>query len=118
MAELMNDKLLLSLAQKIEDNIRKNFETVHLSGNLMNTINITMSETGFAVEIPAEMYDIEKYLNEKVIVYTGEGSYAQKVNISGGISGKHINYVEYAITDAIYEWIKENNLNGRITEIL
>lgn len=99
---------LQKLAEKIKAYIKKDFEEVHLSRNLMDTISVYATEKGFNVDIPAEIYDIDKYLNDGVIIYTGEGSYAQEVNQSGGWSKSHIGYVEYSIKRAIFDWVVEN----------
>lgn len=101
---------LLDLARKIEANLKKEFELVHLSGNLMNTIQIIPSENGFYVDIPADMYDLQTWFDKGVIVYTGDGSYAEEVNKVGGFSKTHTGYVEYAIKTAINEFLKEKGL--------
>lgn len=101
---------LLDLAKKIEENLKKEFEIVHLSGNLMDTIEIIPSENGFYVDIPAEIYDLQNWYNNGVIVYTGDGSYAEEVNKHGGFSQTHTGYVEYAIKKAIDEFLNEKGL--------
>lgn len=88
----------------IKEEIEKNFKYTHLSENLINTMEIKLTETGFELIIPASMYDLDKFINSGVVVYTGEGSYAEAVNISGGFSGKHKGYVEAAIDAAITRW--------------
>ena len=98
---------LMILAQKIEANIKKEFEYIHFTGNLMETIQITPSENGFYIDIPADMYDIKTWFEKGIIVYTGEGSYAEAVNQQGGFSRTHTGYVEYAIKKAINEFLKE-----------
>lgn len=102
---------LLDLANLIKENLKKDFEQVHLSGNLANTITIGVSENGYYIDIPAQIYDIQKWLKQGVIVYTEDGSYAQQVNIDGGFSGKHVGYVELSIKKSIEQWIKEKNIN-------
>lgn len=109
---LMTDSELIVLATRIRDKIRENFAIVHLSENLINTIKINRTTLGFEIEIPAEMYDIQKYMQQGVIVYTGEGSYAQQVNITGGFSKKHKNYIEDAIREGIEIWLKEMSLKA------
>lgn len=89
----------------IKEEIEKNFRYAHLSENLINTIEIKLTETGFELIIPASMYDLDKFINSGVVVYTGEGSYAEAVNISGGFSGTHKGYVETAVNTAISRWI-------------
>lgn len=92
------------LAKIIKRNIEKNFAYIHLSKNLIDTIVVRQTSMGFEVDIPAEIYDISKWYKDKVVVYTGKGSYAQAVDDKGGFSGYHTNYVENAIKDAIDEW--------------
>ena len=106
----MKDEKVQELAELIRAYIRANFETVHLSGNLMDTITVEKTADGFTVEIPAEIYDLKRWKKEKAIVYTGEGSYAEKVNQTGGFSGKHANYVEDEIEIAIIDWGRDNNM--------
>ena len=108
---------LLDLAKKIEENLKKEFELVHLSGNLMDTIEIIPSENGFYVDIPAEIYDIQNWYNNGLIVYTGDGSYAEEVDVQGGFSGKHKEYIERAILESIREWLVENELRARMVEL-
>lgn len=105
----MTQNQILDLARKIIDYIKKDFEEVHLSGNLMDNIVYSFTERGIDIEIPAEIYDIDLYVEKGVIVYTGEGSYAQDVNITGGFSKEHKSYVEISIRNAINDWLKENN---------
>ncbi len=95
---------MMLLAEKIRNKIRLEFNVVHLSKNLMNTIKVYETSYGYEVEIPAEIYDIKKWFKEGVIVYTGKGSYAQAVNETGGWSESHNGYVECAIASAIQEW--------------
>lgn len=104
---------LLDLTNKINNKLKENFMKIHLSQNLMNTIEIHKTTYGYEIEIPAEMYDIERYIREGVIVYTGEGSYANEVNKTGGFSTHHKNYVEKAILEGISEWITQNKINAK-----
>lgn len=115
---MLSEYSLLDLANKIKAKIRQEFVNIHLSKNLMDTIEVKRTTMGYEIEIPAEIYDLDKWYNEKVIVYTGEGSYAQQVNIEGGFSGTHQNYVEKAIQDAINEWIKERKYNVKKVDVL
>lgn len=106
---------LQMLAEKIKENIRKEFKEIHLSGSLMDTIRVEKILSGFNVEIPAEIYDLNKYRSEGVVIYTGQGSYAQAVDVGGGFSGMHKNYVLNAIMDAIEDWKKE--INGKVGKV-
>lgn len=113
----MTQQDLQRLAEKITEKIKDDFKIAHLSKNLMDTIIISPTADGFTIEIPAEMYDIGKYYKDRVILYTGQGSYAQEVNVSGGFSKTHIGYVERAINEAIIEWVNENGLRVGVEEI-
>lgn len=99
-----NLELVKELALWIQANIQQEFADVHLSKNLMNTITIEKTDKGYRLTIPAQKYDIDKYRKEKVIIYTGKGSYADEVDIVGGFSRKHKGYVDESIDLAIALW--------------
>lgn len=103
------------LANLIADNIRKDFNVVHVSGNLMNTISVYQTETGWAVDIPAQVYDINYYKLWGAIIPKADASYAQEVDESGGYSGLHKDYIERSIYKSIQQWLLENGFEGRIT---
>ena len=109
----MEQILLQKLAEKIKQKIINDFKEVHLSQNLMNTLSVSSTPTGFLVDIPAEIYDLAKYYKEGVIIYTGAGSYAEDVDINGGFSGKHKDYIERAILESVSEWLAENELRSK-----
>ena len=113
----MEQILLQKLAEKIKEKIRNDFKEVHLSQNLMNTISVSSTPTGFLIDIPAEIYDLAKYYKEGVIIYTGAGSYAEDVDINGGFSGKHKDYIERAILESVREWIAENELRSKVVKL-
>lgn len=114
---MISEELLKKLADKIKTYLKKDFEEIHLSENLMNTIEVSKTESGFLIEIPAQVYDIARFKNEKVIIYTGSDSYANEVDNSGGFSKKHKDYIENAVLKSIEEWIKENDLIVRVKEV-
>lgn len=107
---LSSDELSI-LAEKIRNKIRLNFEYAHLSQNLINTIKVQKTTFGYEIDIPAEIYDLQRWVKENVVVYTGQGSYAQEVDVNGGFSRRHTNYVEKAIKEAISEWVSEMRYN-------
>lgn len=103
------------LADLIYRQVMADFEEIHLSGNLKNTMQVTRdfgkSGEWFKVTIPAVRYDIDIYRERKVVVYTPEeGSYAEDVNRKGGFSGYHRGYVEKSIYRAIALWAKALNV--------
>lgn len=116
MALSTNDLQLL--AERIKKKIREEFAVVHLSQNLIDTIEVRRTTFGFEIEIPAEIYDIGRWYKDRAIVYTGQGSYAQQVDVEGGFSGTHTDYVEDAIKDAIKEWILELKLNVKKVDVV
>lgn len=108
---------LNKLAQKIRNKIKEDFKDIHLSGNLMDTITIEQIPDGYRVTVNAKMYDISKFKKEGIIVYNNKGSYAQEVDVTGGFSGKHKDYIERAVTESLQEWLRENNLDAEVTEV-
>lgn len=94
------------LKSYIIEQLQYEFSEIFLSHNLIDTMEIKEINDGYIIEIPAEVYDIDIYKNKKVVVYTGEGSYADEVDISGGFSGKHKNYVDRAISKSMRKWKK------------
>lgn len=109
---------LQNLANKIVGKIKEDFEVYHISKNLIDTIKITQTSKGIDIDIPAEIYDLKRWFKDRVIVYTGKGSYAQEVDEQGGFSGVHTNYVEDAIKSAIKEWILEKNFKVKEINII
>lgn len=117
---------LKTLAHYIKQEVRAEFNEVHLSGNLMNTIKVVKDGDDYLVKIPAEIYDFAKFWKEKVIIPTGKGSYASQLNEQGSEfwlywqdkNGKwhkqkrkprnHKNYIENAIIRAVARFSKEN----------
>ena len=96
----------LQLANKIVEKIMQDFQLVHLSTNLMSTIEVRVVGNNVEIEIPANIYDVEKYLNEGVLIFTGEGSYASDVDTYGGFSGKHKDYLERSAREGAQEYFR------------
>lgn len=111
----VTEQMKLDLAELIVQSLQKEFEIVHYTGNLMNTIKIIETENGVAVEIPAERYLFSAYRKKGVIVpYGFGGSYASKIDKTGGFSGKHKGYVEKCINEAITKWMFKHQIKGRV----
>ena len=106
---------LTRLAERIERNIKNDFEKLHITRNLMDTIKVVVHQDKVEIEIPAERYDFKKWNKDKVVVYNNTGSYAQSVDAYGGFSKTHKLYVENAIYDALVETMQEEGLKGTIT---
>lgn len=103
------------LAKLIVDELKKEFENVHLSKNLINTIKIYSDKDNWVVEIPAVMYDFKTYFSKGVIVpYNGDDSYAELINKTGGFSKKHKNYVENCINSAIQQWLASEKIEAKV----
>lgn len=129
-AEAFQEKFI----KETRKNIKRDFQKVHLSGNLMDTVTVEwlsssqyhflngLIETGEFLEkpqkvaiihIPAVRYDLKRYREDMVIIHHPEwGSYAQEVNITGGFSGKHKGYVENAIYQALATSIRSAKINA------
>lgn len=97
--------MLSNFADLVVKYLKADFEEIHLSRNLADTIEVvSISNDELQIRIPAQMYDVAFFRKEKVIKYNGKGSYAIDVNdVSGGFSGKHIGFVEHAIIEASKE---------------
>lgn len=112
---VVKEDQLRALADLIAANVRANFEEIHLSGNLMDTIEVGKDFGYYMVRIPAVRYDLAKYRATHAIVYTPEkGSYADEVDSRGGFSGRHVDYVDLSIKRALYQWLADCRLNADI----
>lgn len=101
---MVKDGDMRLLAMLIEDEIKKEFSIVHLSGNLKNSIKIEKGEgNGYNVIIGAPLYDIAEWKRTGAKIYRN-GSYADSVDKDGGFSGVHRGYVERCINKALSRW--------------
>lgn len=92
------------MARYIFDHIKQGFAETHLSGNLMDTMRMErISKDEVRITIPAERYDLGAFFEEGVVIPTGDGSYADQVNYTGGFSHKHIGYAGKAVWGAVSE---------------
>lgn len=128
----MTDADRLMLASCIEAAIKAGFEEKHLTRNLMDTIKVSSTPTGYEIDIPAEMYDMERWWKEKTVVPTGEGSYAQSLDSEGSRfdlwykrkdggwgkkemrPGNHRGWVELAILEGIAAWASKRG-KGKVS---
>lgn len=92
------------------------FNTKHLSGNLLNTINIIYNDDNLQIEIPAQVYDILLYKTKGVVIPVGNKSYASKLNDEGSNfyigkyhirPGNHKYYIDRIIDESIEEWLSQ-----------
>jgi len=110
------------LADYIQEEIQLQFRDTHLTGNLMETISVIEGVDGFEVHIPAKMYSLYDWFINKVLVYTGQGSYASQLDIKGSEfelwredkqgnilktyikPHNHKGYIMIAINNALMRW--------------
>ena len=112
---IITDEMKKELAILIQEELKKEFETVHFTGNLMNTIKIYKTDKGWNVDIPAERYLFSEYVRKGVLIKYGHGgSYASKINTTGGFSGKHKGYVERCIDAAVIKWLSKYQIRGKV----
>lgn len=108
----MTTALQKQVAQSIRNDIYQDFSLRHLSGNLMDTIRIVHNEDDAQVVVPAIRYDLKEWNKREVIIFTPqEGSYANAVDIYGGFSRTHQNYVDRAIMGTIRSVCSMNDMN-------
>ncbi len=112
------DGMAEKLASLIRDAVRADFEAIHLTGKLRDTVTVEKSpDGGVVVKIPAEAYDLGKLLRSGVIVPRPDlGSYAELVNKTGGLSRMHKGYVERAIDRALVAWLKYYGIKAEVLE--
>ena len=65
---------LKRLAERIERNIKNDFEKLHITKNLIDTIQVAIYQDKVEITIPAERYDFKKWNKDKVVVYNNTGS--------------------------------------------
>lgn len=115
--KIISEEDTRTLAYLIERNIREEFSSKKLSGNLVKTMKVEEGEDGeMRIIIPAEAYDMYMYLTKGIIIHNGRGSYAQKLNdegsyIFGKSIGNHKGFVQKAIDRALTEW--EGTISGK-----
>lgn len=113
----ITDEMVERLGKYISDALKEDFRTVYLTGRLRDTITVRKAGNGSVeVHIPAEAYDVGKYKAEHVIVNRPDlGSYAELVNKTGGLSHKHVGYVERALDTAIWRWLKYYKIEAEVS---
>ena len=100
----------LNLAKCIEEAFREEFELVHLAKNLINTIKIENNNGVITIDIPAMKYNMKKFKETGVVKYYYRGSYAEQINNTGGLSGKHVGYIERCIEKGVQKWLYERRI--------
>lgn len=113
MTDLNIQAQIQDLVRKIYAHLRAEFALIYVSGNLRDTIKVSKTETGYIIDIPAEMYNKRIWKKEGVIVHLNNGkSYANEVDLKGGYSGKHVDFVETAINRSIKSFVIEQMIKG------
>lgn len=102
--------MVVDLTREMEEELKAKYRIPHLSGNSSDTIySEFVSTTGISkgiIHIPAERYNIPKFLQEGVIVYTGEGSYANEIEEqTGGFSGRHFHQTRTVVNRILRKFI-------------
>lgn len=117
--EILNDngdglklsQLKDSFARILAEEFRKEFSVIFLSKQLYNSIRVFVDEDGrYHVTIPAQVYDIDFYRKRGIIKHIGTEGYSLDVNITGGFSSRHKDYVAKCIERTIYRWAGENGI--------
>lgn len=101
MTQTITEKDLQELAQIIVLNIQEEFAIKHLSRNLTKTIKVENMGDTINIHIPAKIYDMGLYKRTKVVRYTGQGSYASKLDED---SRNHTGYIDRVIDKSIRQW--------------
>lgn len=117
---MIGEEELRKLAEIIVNNLKKEFEIKHLSGNLINTIKIENMIDEIRIHIPAKTYNMLLYKQKGVVVHTSHGSYASKLDKEGSsfmvypngtragshreTPGNHKGYIDKVINKSILEW--------------
>lgn len=109
----MDDRI--ELAKCIEEAFREEFELVHLAKNLVNTMKIEVTDNGVSIDIPAMKYNMKQFKEKGIIKYYYRGSYAEQINKTGGLSGKHEGYIEKCIEKGVQKWLAEKGVSGRVS---
>ena len=113
----MEDLLKERLAMIIKKNLKAEFENVHFSKNLMNTIKVSKNSDGnWEVDIPADLYNLKQFKKKGLIIKTYKGSYAERINQTGGFAGKHKGYIETIIAKSVKEWLASMGKHGKVSE--
>ena len=108
----LNEKV--RLANTIVEKIIEDFEHTHLSKNLMSNIEVNIIGDKVEIVIPADTYDVEKYLNEGVLIYTNEGSYASDVDEYGGFSRKHKGFLVRSATQGVKQYYQKHKKEVKV----
>ena len=116
-------ELLEKFADILVRNIKSEFSIKHLSGNLVNTLQVVNEKDNIKVIIPAQTYNMLLFQTKRVVVHTNHGSYASKLNDEGSSfyiypngtrkgsykihPGNHKDYLDRVIAQSVQEWVAQ-----------
>ena len=119
----ISQRSLELLAQILVKNIQEEFEIKHMSGNLVNTIELIAEKDSVKIIIPAQTYNMLLYQTKGVVVHTNRGSYASKLDTQGSefyiypygtrkgsfkvSPHNHVGFVEQVIEKSLSEWASQ-----------
>ena len=116
--ELVKKMLYTEPAKLLYGNVRHKNYNPHVSGNAFNTTKLEYSDNIASVNVHAPIYDKDIWEKDKVIVHTGQGSYAEALDIEGGYSGDHKGYILDCVNLAMFEIIERAiSLGLKVKEI-
>ena len=119
----------------ILEKIKEEFQSKHMSGNLVNTIEIKNTPETIEIHIPAKTYNMLTYQTQGVVIHTNRGSYASKLDKEGSEfyvypngtrkgskrikPGNHKGFIDRVIDEAISEWMaKQGQFDSKkVTEL-
>lgn len=119
----------------ILEKLKEEFQTKYMSKNLVNTVEVKNQDDKIEIIIPAKVYNMLKFQKEGVVIHTGKGSYASKLDKEGSEfyaypqgtkkgskrvkPGNHKDYVDRVIEKAVNEWMaKQGKFDSKkVTEI-
>lgn len=108
-------KMKKKLANFIVEEVKKEFAFIHLSKNLLNSIEIIETKESVIINIDPKRYYMATFRKTGKLKFTPSGkSYASEVDKRGGLSGKHKGYVSNCINKGIQKWLSFYKINARL----
>lgn len=131
----LSHKDLEEITWIILDKIKEEFETKHMSGNLVNTIEIKNTQDSISIVIPARTYNMLMFQTKGVVIHTSHGSYASKLDKEGSQfyvypngtrkgskrvkPGNHKGFIDKVVDEAVNEWMAKQGKydSKKVTEL-
>lgn len=99
----MSNNVLYDIATTIIQEVQREFEAIHLTGQLMDSARIERDGDDILIKIDPLQYNFKAFRTRGVIIPYSDRSYASYVNdVSGGFSGTHYMFIMDAIWNAVY----------------